>query len=277
MKVQIADIDIGERRREKLGDIAALARSIEKYGLLHPIVLSGRRLVAGERRLRACQHAGFTEIEATDIGDLDEVTLREIELEENERRKRLTAYERSREMVERAAQVRSELVSVPPIASKPGPKPKDGVSERDIAEALGVDHATVRLAEHHVAAVDRYPELLNLPQSQAIATARELDTLPEPERDTARQAAVEGGLRQMLDDNPDIRRANVRKNWTAASAAIHTKLLILDPDEVAASLEGRDVEAADRTIRMVREWLDRLEPHVAPRELRVVGGSDDER
>ena len=57
----IASIDIGERYRHDMGDLAALAASIEAVGLLHPIVVMGRDggnrwlLVAGERRLRACR------------------------------------------------------------------------------------------------------------------------------------------------------------------------------------------------------------------------------
>ena len=50
----IADISVGRRHRKDLGDIDALAASIEKLGLLHPIViLPDNRLVVGERRLAA--------------------------------------------------------------------------------------------------------------------------------------------------------------------------------------------------------------------------------
>ncbi len=49
-------------------EIARLANSISLYGLLHPIVVENvggaYRLVAGERRLRACQRLGLTQIPA---------------------------------------------------------------------------------------------------------------------------------------------------------------------------------------------------------------------
>ena len=56
----IADIDTGERYRKDMGDLPALAASIDAVGLLHPIVVMGKTdggwlLVAGERRLRACR------------------------------------------------------------------------------------------------------------------------------------------------------------------------------------------------------------------------------
>jgi ParB-like nuclease domain/DNA methylase len=46
-----------------MGDIAGLAASINEVGLLHPIVVKpDSTLIAGERRLRACQRLGWTEI-----------------------------------------------------------------------------------------------------------------------------------------------------------------------------------------------------------------------
>ncbi len=55
-EVKIADIIIGPRHRKDHGDLAALAASIQEIGMLHPIgVTSGRVLVFGERRLRACR------------------------------------------------------------------------------------------------------------------------------------------------------------------------------------------------------------------------------
>jgi hypothetical protein len=40
--VPIADIVIGERRREKLGGLKSLQRSIQAHGLIHPILLTER-------------------------------------------------------------------------------------------------------------------------------------------------------------------------------------------------------------------------------------------
>jgi 16S rRNA G966 N2-methylase RsmD len=71
--VPIASIEVGERYRRDLGDIAALARSIEAVGLLHPIVIDRRgRLIAGQRRLAAFMELGRDEIPAH-VVDLDAV------------------------------------------------------------------------------------------------------------------------------------------------------------------------------------------------------------
>ena len=79
-----------------MGDITELAASIFRFGLLHPIVVDvDGNLVAGARRLKACQSIGWTEIEALSLGELTSDELRLIELEENLKRKDLTSLERS--------------------------------------------------------------------------------------------------------------------------------------------------------------------------------------
>jgi ParB family chromosome partitioning protein len=63
---RIDDIQIEKRHRRELGDIGALAESIRNVGLLHPPVITpDGRLIAGERRLRACQALGWTSVLVT--------------------------------------------------------------------------------------------------------------------------------------------------------------------------------------------------------------------
>jgi N6-adenosine-specific RNA methylase IME4 len=69
----IGDIVIGDRHRNKMGDIQGLARSIEAVGLLHPVVIDkNNKLIAGERRIRAYQLLGRTKIPVT-VVDLAEI------------------------------------------------------------------------------------------------------------------------------------------------------------------------------------------------------------
>jgi ParB family chromosome partitioning protein len=67
----ISEIVVGERFRKDMGDLAGLARSIDREGLLHPVVVSQLGvLLAGERRLRACRDIlGWTEIPVTIVED----------------------------------------------------------------------------------------------------------------------------------------------------------------------------------------------------------------
>ena len=58
-EIPIAAVRIGERTRRDMGDIKALARSIEEQGLLHSIVVTeSGELIAGARRLAAFRELG---------------------------------------------------------------------------------------------------------------------------------------------------------------------------------------------------------------------------
>lgn len=90
-KVNINLITVGDRYRKDLGDIDALANSINVLGLLQPIGIdSNYALIFGERRLRACQQLGLDTIGARII-HVDNLAA---EHDENEIRKSFTISER---------------------------------------------------------------------------------------------------------------------------------------------------------------------------------------
>ncbi|GAH65141.1 unnamed protein product, partial [marine sediment metagenome] len=94
MKVKIADIQVGHRIRKVFGDIDGLATSIQRFGLINPICIDkSKHLIAGERRLKAHIKLGKKEIEVKYFENLPEYEKKEIELEENIRRKGLTWQE----------------------------------------------------------------------------------------------------------------------------------------------------------------------------------------
>src|SRR5207244_12090250 len=90
-----------------------LVSSIKQAGLLQPVVVrranGGYELIAGERRLRACQQLGWERIPAVQR-DADDRTLLTLALIENLQRDDLSpvdearGYERARAEVERAPQ-----------------------------------------------------------------------------------------------------------------------------------------------------------------------------
>ncbi len=101
MKVKITEIIVDkDRGRKDFGKIDELADSIKRHGLLHPLVVQQAadwkhvKLIAGERRLRACIFAGLSEVEVTLKEDTDDITRKEMELEENVVREDLTWPER---------------------------------------------------------------------------------------------------------------------------------------------------------------------------------------
>jgi hypothetical protein len=72
-QIPIADVVVGERFRKDLGDLRTLMDSIKGVGLLQPVVLTPElRLIAGHRRLKACQELGWTHIPAYII-NIDDV------------------------------------------------------------------------------------------------------------------------------------------------------------------------------------------------------------
>ena len=82
--IEISSIKVKKRIREKNVSIQPLVESIQKYGLLEPIVIDqNNRLVAGFRRLEACKQLGHKTILANvvDVDDVEKFLL--LELEEN--------------------------------------------------------------------------------------------------------------------------------------------------------------------------------------------------
>lgn len=85
------------RQEFKEESLERLGESIKTHGLLQPIIVRRKNghfeLVVGERRLRAAQRIGLTEIEAK-IEDIDDATCMELRLIENTHREDLTHAEK---------------------------------------------------------------------------------------------------------------------------------------------------------------------------------------
>lgn len=86
-----------EQPRSEFGDLSDLAASIKEKGVLEPLLVKpkpdGRfMIIAGERRWRASQLAGLTEVPCIEL-DIDEHGVAEIALIENLQRKDLTVWE----------------------------------------------------------------------------------------------------------------------------------------------------------------------------------------
>ncbi len=185
VKTLISQINVGDRRREDLGDIAGLAKSIEKYGQFHPVIIDGaHRLVAGERRLRACELLGRQWIEARQVGDLSDSELREFELEENLRRKDLSELEIAKEMVRKAAVVAPFISTKLVEKDSRGRKPKYEVPKADVAEAIGTSTTELVRAEQHVETADAFPvfQKPDWKQYHVLEARTHLNELPSEER-----------------------------------------------------------------------------------------------
>lgn len=118
-----------ERQRRELSDIETLADSINRLGLIHPIVITRENeLVAGERRFSACRRLGWTSIAAQYVDELEPATLRAIELEENIKRQDVPWQDQVRAVLE---------YHQDRVAEKPDWK------QGDTAQALGIQQPYV--------------------------------------------------------------------------------------------------------------------------------------
>ncbi len=90
--IEIKNINLGTRHRKEIGDITALAASIERQGLLQPIgITETDKLVFGYRRIKAYELLGRSEIE---VRIVNVTSIVEGERDENELRKDFTVSER---------------------------------------------------------------------------------------------------------------------------------------------------------------------------------------
>ena len=168
MKIKIVEIKVDKtdptkrRARKWLGNVPVLAESIHKHGLLHPIIvdeLAGDdkfkwRLIAGERRLTACIINGSSEIEAKLLSNIDDMSAKEIELEENIAREELSWLEKCE-----AFRQLDELKKRKYGTAQPGSS--NGWGMADTAESIGMSESMV--AEDIKLARDlrENPELVN--------------------------------------------------------------------------------------------------------------------
>lgn len=250
-KIMISDIKIGTRRREDMGDVQGLADSLEKYGLIHPVVVDdGWNLVAGGRRMAAAALLGWEEIEVRLTGELSERELRVLELEENVRRKDLTTYECSKDMVElskiKAEEIRTEATTFQsPGDQKVGHRPQKPDSKEKIAVAIGVPKTTLIEAEQHVAAVTKHPELKDLPKKEAIKKAKELDG-------TNSEKQITGAVNNSMGkEEPEKGRLVTVKNQTP----INTK------ESVSNRPRELDLVTLESDFNNLKERFDKLKLH----------------
>ncbi len=94
MKIDINDVKIGKRVRKEIGDLTELKSSLQKYGLINPIVVTpDNNLVSGYRRICAARELGWINIEARIMDPDSSLNFLELEMHENIVRKDFTIDE----------------------------------------------------------------------------------------------------------------------------------------------------------------------------------------
>ena len=172
-EISISMIKVGTRYRKDLGDLKDLIESIQRVGLLHPIVLKpDHSLIAGQRRLEACRSLGWELIPAR-IVDLKDPII--AEHDENIVRKpflpsEAVAIKRAiePELKEQAKQRQREAGKLGGAISGKGRQKQQGGENfslpyspktRDAVSAVtGVSHPSMHKAEAIVKAAEDDPE-----------------------------------------------------------------------------------------------------------------------
>ena len=151
----IDSITIGQRHRKSVGDITSLAASIERDGLLHPVVITpDGTLIAGERRIRACEALGWKKIP---VRVLDVENIVRAEAAENFERQDFTLSEAVAIKRALGPEMREEA-EARMRAGRPSANFAQGPTREKIAAFTGFSHETLRKAETIVAAAEAEPE-----------------------------------------------------------------------------------------------------------------------
>lgn len=136
--IQQVFVNRESRQRKAIDDIGELALSIQRVGLINPIVIQrSGELRAGERRWEACKSLGWTHISVQFVEDLSEDELQLLELDENVRRKNLTWQEEC-DAIAKYHQTRSRL---DPEWNQPKTADALGMSKSEVSEKLAVQRA----------------------------------------------------------------------------------------------------------------------------------------
>lgn len=275
-------IDVGERFRKDLGDLDELATSIAAIGLLHPItVLPGKRsgrwlLVAGERRLRACQRLGMDRIAARVLAD--PAALLRAEHDENMVREPFAPSEAvaiaAALMPAAKAAARERMAE----AGKGGQIAQPSRAADDVARAVGMSRRTLDAATEVVEAAAEHPTLAPLVEHMdetgkvepAHRALKALPADPTPEQVKAALASREAALppEHLAEERANAARLAWLDTWSGIRKAI-TK----SPPSVVEVLEREDIEDLPEQLAQVRGWLDAVEERMRDgRRPRLVGG-----
>jgi 16S rRNA G966 N2-methylase RsmD len=138
------------RFRKELGDLKPLIESIERQGLIHPIVLTeDNQLICGRRRLAAYIRLDRSEIEVTYLNS--SLNLREAEADENTIRKEFTIeeiaeideYLRQKEESEARERQKRKSKSKSNFVSETFADKNKGKSSTKISQRVGVSDRTL--------------------------------------------------------------------------------------------------------------------------------------
>ncbi|WP_051663460.1 ParB N-terminal domain-containing protein [Alicyclobacillus macrosporangiidus] len=229
MLVEIDKIVVEGRIRKDFGDLQELADDIRENGLINPPVVTPElRLIAGERRLRACKLLGYEQIEVRVMTVKDYEHQLRLEISENENRKEFTFSERV-EWARRLEQVE---------ALKAKERQRSGVQEK-LPEGLSGQTRDIVAGQAGFGSGRTYEKAKFIADHADAETIRKLD-----EGEISIHRAYEETKRKLAEAERRIAEAERQREELARAV------------EAARS---RERELLSEMEQREQEWLDELE------------------
>lgn len=283
--IPIADITIGDRVRQDLGDLAELSQSITANGgLIQPIVVTrDLRLVCGERRLAALAEADWTEAPVVYIDTDNGAAQALAERDENTCRKPFSPVEASRardrvrdafaEASKARQGTRTDLEhcgNLPQSDEQP-----QRTKTRELASS-GTGYSGRTL--------DKVDQIRSAAERGVVKQGKTEREVPDEVREVAQQglkdvsqtgAAVDksyqrltSALDQYVEEDPDVQRSKkAKKFWDELHAL--SKVDRFDPTEYVDALTSEEWESAELLVNGLERWISRFR-QARPTGLRVV-------
>lgn len=251
-RMRLDEIEVVDRHRWDLGDIDALARSIEAVGLLHPVVVTPTgRLVAGGRRIAAYHRLGRESIPVTVAASLDSAAAL-LEAERDENTCRLDMKPTEKVALGRALEAlkpRTQGMRTDLSTSENFSEVERGDTRDLVGAAVGMSGVTYQRAKAVVTAAEDEtlaPEV----RAEAIKAADEMDR-------TGRVSPAFEKVRRAQSDAPELTgrdavRANAQKRKFIEIASTLNGIAIgldnLDVARVRAAMEPTEMDEWDRLL-----------------------------
>jgi len=283
------EIVVGERIRQDMGDLAALAASITEQGLLNPLTVDGDyRLLAGGRRLAALRALNVERVSVrVAVSANDALTAARIERDENTCRKDFTPEEAVRagllvEELERPkaeerkaeGQQRGRATQGCPVGGK---LPPSDPARPPRAKTRDTAAAAVRMGAR------------TYEKAKAVVEAAEDETLPAAARAEAADALEQMNRTGKVDpafkrvqkaieppppqDDAEMQRLKLRAavaRGVCRASAFHSEFR---PELVASSIDTEDEwDSYERVRRSMNDWFDQLKALRPGPGLRLMGG-----
>ncbi len=192
-------------------ELDELSDSIRQHGVMQPVVVRqtvrGYELIAGERRWRASQRAGITEIPAI-VRDLDDQQVAALALIENIQREQLTAIEQARALARMRDQFSMDQTSLATMISSSRSNVANLLRLLNLAQGVQTMLEDGRLEMGHARALLPLPE--NMQQKTAEDVLKSQLSVRQTETLVKRLLADDTPPSKSEDKDPDVSRLEAK-------------------------------------------------------------------